>query len=47
MHLRMAGFEGSFCQIRKIVKHEKPYFPSYIIEIVNFQPHIHAQSRYR
>ena len=32
------GFEGSFWQIRKILRCEKPYFPSYISEIVNFQP---------
>ena len=36
------GFEGSFWQILKILGYEKPYFPSYGIEIVNFQPPILA-----
>ena len=32
----------SFWQIPKILRYQKPYFPSYIIEIVNFQPPILA-----
>ena len=36
------GFEGSFWQICKVVRYEKPSFPSYIIEIMNFQHSILA-----
>ena len=39
----LGGFEGSFCQICQILRYEKPYFQSYIIEIINFQPSIFAQ----
>ena len=36
----VGGFEGTLWQICKILRYEKPYFlnfPSYIIEIMNFQ----------